>query len=372
MTSIGSARNGWTRDGCRLIAIAVTLAVLALAGATSRAADAAPANSPPAAAEFQPVGARRSFAGLPPSVHEWSYELQRGPAPFDRLALHRYTRGAKPPQHPGLVMLYLPGTNMSGEVAVIDPHHSLPLFMANHGVDFWALDYRTHFIPPATPVANLTELKAWTSNLFESDIAEAADFVMRTTGRSQIFVAGFSRGASFAYLFAARHPHQVEGLVIFDGSIGIGRADAPPPPNRYADDVAGAHLTYDKRKALMEAVITNPDGPAPRIPMGPRRCRSTKPRARISNRWFTAPAGSSVDTAGWRIRPAAIPMRSCSRGCWSTTIATGRPSRITKIRSRPPISSNRGVEDSRHRLQQHQHRRAMARTRCAVGRLDRQ
>ncbi len=265
MTANGSERYSRARGWRCLIAIAVTVAVLAIAGgrASSRAADVTPAKPFAAAVEFQQVGARRSFAGLPPWLHEWSYELQRGPSPFDRIALHRYTHGAKPPPHPGIVMLYLPGTNMNGEVAVIDLHHSLPLYMANHGVDFWALDYRTHFIPPATPVADLTELRGWTNELFESDIAAAANFVMRTTGRSQIFVAGFSRGASFAYLFAARHPHAVEGLVIFDGSIGIGRADAAAPPNRYADDVGGAHLTFAKRKALMEAVIANPDGPAP-------------------------------------------------------------------------------------------------------------
>jgi pimeloyl-ACP methyl ester carboxylesterase len=264
MTTNGSERYWCARSWRRLIAIVFAVAVFTVVGGGpgSRAADATPAKALAASAEFQPVGARRSFAGLPPWVHEWSYELQRGPSPFDRIALHRYSHGAHPPQHPGIVMLYLPGTNMNGEVSVIDLHHSLPLFMANHGVDFWALDYRTHFIPRATPVADLSELKGWTNELFESDIAAAADFVMRTTGRSQIFVAAFSRGVSFAYLFAARHPHQVEGLVIFDGSIGIGHANAMPP-SRYADDIGGAHLTYDKRKALMEAVIANPDGPAP-------------------------------------------------------------------------------------------------------------
>jgi dienelactone hydrolase len=267
MRASGSKRYWFTRDSRRAIAIVAALGIFTLhAGrALSIAADASAPN--PVAtlgdSNFQQVGARRSFAGLPPWLHEWSYELQRGPSPFDRIALHRYTHGAKPPPHPGIVMLYLPGTNMNGEVAVIDLHHSLPLFMANHAVDFWALDYRTHFIPPATPVADLTELKGWTTELFESDIEAAANFVMRTTGRSQIFVAGFSRGVSFAYLFAARHPHEVEGLVIFDGSIGIGHANATAPPNRYADDVGGAHLTFDKRKALMEAVIANPDGPAP-------------------------------------------------------------------------------------------------------------
>lgn len=265
MTAKGSERYSRARGWPCLIAIAVTVAVLAIAGgrASSRAADVTPAKPLAATSNFQQVGARRSFAGLPAWLHEWSYELRLGPSPFDRIALHRYTHGAKPPPHPGTVMLYLPGTNMNGEVAVIDLHHSLPLYMANHGVDFWALDYRTHFIPPATPLSELSELKGWTNELFESDIEAAANFVMRTTGRSQIFVAGFSRGVSFAYLFAARHPHEIEGLVIFDGSIGIGRADTTAPPNRYADDVGGAHLTFAKRQALMEAVIANPDGPAP-------------------------------------------------------------------------------------------------------------
>jgi pimeloyl-ACP methyl ester carboxylesterase len=134
--------------------------------------------------------------------------------------------------------------------------------MAAHGVDFWALDYRTHFIPPRTPQSGLAELKGWTSDLFESDIEAAADFVMQTTGRERIYVAGFSRGASFAYLYAARHPREVQGLVIFDGWIPPDR-QAGPAPQRYADDVGGAHLTYDKRRALLEAVIANPDGPAP-------------------------------------------------------------------------------------------------------------
>lgn len=253
------------RIGRRLIAIAFAVAILTVAASrpASRAADVTPAKAPPSTLQFQPVEARRSFAGLPPWAHEWTYELQRGPSPFDRIALHLYSHGAHPPSHPGIVMLYLPGTNMNGEVSVIDLHHSLPLFMADHGVDFWALDYRTHFIPPTTPVADLSELKGWTNELFESDIEAAADFVMRTTGRAQIFVAGFSRGVSFAYLFAARHPHEVEGLVLFDGSIPPAGVDTKPAPKRYADDVAGAHLTYDKRKALMEAVIANPDGPAP-------------------------------------------------------------------------------------------------------------
>jgi pimeloyl-ACP methyl ester carboxylesterase len=214
------------------------------------------------ASKFTAVGTPRPFAKAP-GVREWTYTMVRGPSPFDRIGLHRVARGRLPPAHPNIVMLYLPGTNMNGEVTVDDPRHSLPLFMAIHGVDFWALDYRTHFIPPATPVTDLTELKGWTNDLFESDIEAAARYVMDTTGRERIFVAGFSRGASFAYLFAAQHPQAAQGLAIFDGWIPPDRPAVAPPADRYADDVGGAHLTYDKRQALMEAVIANPAGSAP-------------------------------------------------------------------------------------------------------------
>ena len=35
------------------------------------------------------------------------------------------------------------------------------------------------------------------------------------------------------------------------------------PAGRVADDIGGRHLTYEKRRALMEAVIRDPGGPAP-------------------------------------------------------------------------------------------------------------
>ena len=97
-------------------------------------------------------------------------------------------------------MIYLPGTNMNGQIAFDDPRYSLPLYLASHGVDFWALDYRTHFIPPETPQPDFAELRGWTNELFESDIEAAARFIMAATKRGRIFVSGFSRGVNFAYL----------------------------------------------------------------------------------------------------------------------------------------------------------------------------
>ncbi len=87
-------------------------------------------------------------------------------------------------------------------------------------IDVWSMDYRTHFIPPQTPQNDLSELAGWTNDLFESDINAAAAFVGAQSGRGGIFVAGFSRGVEFAYLFAAKHyPERVAGIIALDGFI---------------------------------------------------------------------------------------------------------------------------------------------------------
>jgi pimeloyl-ACP methyl ester carboxylesterase len=215
----------------------------------------------PAAQGFSELGAPRALKGAT-GIYEWHFVAVRGPSPFDRIGLHRIASGPVPPAHPEVVMLYLPGTNMNGEVAIDDPRYSMPLYLAAHGVDVWAMDYRTHFVPPDAPAEKLAVMMGWTNRVFDDDIEAAAAFVLAQTHNGKLFVAGFSRGASFAYLFAALHPQSVAGLVIIDGFILRG-AMPEMPAGRVADDIGGRHLTYDKRRALMEAVIRDPGGPAP-------------------------------------------------------------------------------------------------------------
>ena len=151
---------------------------------------------------------------------------------------------------------------MNGEIGIDDPRHNLMVYLATKGIDTWTLDYRTHFIPPATSDSDLSELKGWTNELFESDIDAASAFVSASTHRVKLFTGGFSRGVTFAYLYAARHPDRVAGLVMLDGSISD-HPMMPGSPSGNADNVGGKHLTFDKRKLLMQMVIANPDGPAP-------------------------------------------------------------------------------------------------------------
>ena len=214
-----------------------------------------------AADEFHATGAARELKGAP-GIYEWTFAADVGKSPFDKIALHRVAKGANPPEHPGAVVLYLPGTNMNGEVALEDPKYSFQVYLAEHDVDVWAMDYRTHFIPPATAESDLAELAGWTNDLFESDIDAAAKFVSEKTGRDKLFVAGFSRGVEFTYLYAARHPERVAGIIALDGFIP-NHPMRVVPAGDYADDVGGKHLTYDKRFKLMQMVIDNPDQPAP-------------------------------------------------------------------------------------------------------------
>ena len=214
-----------------------------------------------AADEFHATGAARELKGAP-GIYEWTFAADVGKSPFDKIALHRVAKGPNPPEHPGAVVLYLPGTNMNGEVALEDPKYSFQVYLAEHGVDVWAMDYRTHFIPPATAQSDLAELAGWTNDLFESDIDAAAKFISEKTGSGKLFVAGFSRGVEFAYLYAARHPERVSGIIALDGFIPKHPMRAVPAGD-YADDVGGKHLTFDKRRILMQMVIDNPDQPAP-------------------------------------------------------------------------------------------------------------
>jgi dienelactone hydrolase len=216
------------------------------------------------AADFQAVGAASELKGAP-GIYEWTYQATVGKSPFDQIGLHRVAKGPTPPAHPDAAVLYLPGTNMNGELALDDPRYSFQVYLAEHGIDVWSMDYRTHFIPPQTPQSDLSELAGWTNDLFESDIDAAAKFVNEKSGHSRIFVAGFSRGVEFAYLFAAKHyPERVAGIIALDGFIPTHPMSAKPlEPGHYADDIGGKHLTYDKRHTLMQMVIDNPDQPAP-------------------------------------------------------------------------------------------------------------
>ena len=195
----------------------------------------------------------------------WSVPRPPG-TPYDVIGLHRYRTAAAP----RAALLYLPGTNMNGVAALSDDDHNLWLFLAHRGLDVYALDYRTHAVP-ASGVSDFGFMRGWTMAAFVSDIQLAAQKARAEGGRERLFVAGFSRGVSLAYAFAATEPGGVAGLIALDGSF-----KSHSPKNQYdtaadlqklesngawASDVSG-RAGWEARDKLMQATASNPAAPA--------------------------------------------------------------------------------------------------------------
>lgn len=199
-------------------------------------------------------------------VLETVWTATRGEGPYDRISLHRYRAAGEA----SASLLYLPGTNMNGVVALEDERYNLWLYLAARGVEVYALDYRTHAVPSDATSEQLAALKPWTSAVFVDDIAAAAALARQTSGRERLFVAGFSRGAFLAYAYANKEPQHVAGLVVLDGpfkALAAGAFDRAATlaqleaAGKWASDIGGSK-GWEARQALMNAVIADPDGPA--------------------------------------------------------------------------------------------------------------
>jgi pimeloyl-ACP methyl ester carboxylesterase len=200
-------------------------------------------------------------------VRETRWQAVRpGGGTADRIQLHRY-RAAGPAR---ASLLYLPGTNMNGQIAVSDEDHNLWTFLARRGVEVFTLDYRTHFLPAEGPL-DASALRGWSLETFVEDIRAAARKAREESGRDRLFVAGFSRGGSLGYAYACTEPAAVAGLVALDGSFKNhapkGQYDRAAEAKKleasgaWANDVSG-RLGWAGRQKLMTAAAANPAAPA--------------------------------------------------------------------------------------------------------------
>jgi pimeloyl-ACP methyl ester carboxylesterase len=227
----------------------------------------APAAAPADGASWKVDQAERPLAAGA-TVQETVWSTGRPPGgPFDKIAVHRYrAKGA-----PSATLLYLPGTNMNGIARLTDEAHNLWVYLANRGVEVFAIDYRTRFIPPDTPPTGLASLRAWGVDAFTADIAAAAALARKESGRDKLFVAGFSRGVFLAYAYAGTEFDKVAGLIVLDGpfknhapkgqfdaAAGLAKLESA---GTWGTDVSGS-LGWDNRQKLMDTVAANPDAPA--------------------------------------------------------------------------------------------------------------
>ena len=159
-------------------------------------------------------------------------------------------------------LLYLPGTNMNGVLKTADSDHNLWLYLAERGIEVYAMDYRTRYIPHDFS-GDLVLMRDWSMDLFVEDAVMAVTKVQQDQPLVPMYIAGFSRGAAFAYGLAG----QVEaaGLVALDGSFKkqpYESYDIGAALQRYDEEARYASALsrrgYDARTEMMRRVISDP------------------------------------------------------------------------------------------------------------------
>ncbi|HAK50324.1 MAG TPA: hypothetical protein DCM54_00250 [Gammaproteobacteria bacterium] len=181
---------------------------------------------------------------------------------FDVVAVHRYRNRDV---ETVAALFFLPGTNMNGELAILNERHNLWLYLANRGVEVFAMDYRTHFV--SHEVDEIDFMKEWTAAAFVDDAALLVQEVRSLLPDHPLFVGGFSRGVSYAYALAGKV--DFAGLIALDGSFkqakprGFDLASALMQFDERGDYASVlSRRGYAARAALMSGVIEDQHGPA--------------------------------------------------------------------------------------------------------------
>ncbi len=212
---------------------------------------------------FEAVSAEQPVTALSSgTLLETEWQLLLGEQ--QRIGLHRYR---VPEVEPVARLLYLPGTNMNGVLKTRDEFHNLWLYLAARGIEVFTLDYRTRFIAHDFS-GDLSFMQDWSMEVFVEDAARAGKLVQEIRPALPMFVAGFSRGAGYAYALTGQL--EVAGLIALDGSFKHVR----PRPFDLASalqqfDADGNYSLvlsrrgFERRDELMRRAQDTPDAPAP-------------------------------------------------------------------------------------------------------------
>ena len=203
-----------------------------------------------------------------PELDESIWTIARPPhGQHDYIAVHRIAPAAEAGNSAQPVFFFLPGPHHHGDVVVADERYDLRLYLAKRGIQTWTLDYRTHFIT-REQIKDSRFMQAWTTQTFVEDALTAADFVRKTSGVQKIFVGGYSRGATFAVLMAARYSRQdVLGLIVLDGYVldrpGTGTLyrQRRETPTWFADDLERRYVPYRRWMKMLGDTLAEPNGP---------------------------------------------------------------------------------------------------------------
>ena len=176
--------------------------------------------------------AARSYANaerreLAANIAEYTFTVRVGNGPHDRIGIHRIVKESAPGQPvPASKAVFLaPGDIWNFRAAFVTGARSLPVFLAENGVDVWGIDYRWTLVPGNT--ADTSFMATWGLEQDAADLGYAlsvARFVrtMSGEGHGKLFLLGWSRGGQIGYAYLNNESQlpaaqrQVQGFIPVD------------------------------------------------------------------------------------------------------------------------------------------------------------
>jgi hypothetical protein len=207
---------------------------------------------------------------LTADVAEYTFTIRVGPGPYDEIGVHRVVKERRPnvPARTERAVMLAHGDIWNFRAAFLTGDRTLPLFLAEQGVDVWGIDYRWTRVP-----GNLTDysfMSTWGLEQDARDLGVAlgvARFARAISGHgfSRLFLLGWSRGGQvgYAYLNAEsqlpRAFRQVRGFIPVDIYL---KTDVPALRNAAcqrlaATEAAIAAGTYANGSGALIATLGN-------------------------------------------------------------------------------------------------------------------
>jgi hypothetical protein len=232
---------------------------------------------------------RRPIAG---DVVEYSATLRVGPGPHDMIGIHRVARERAPfqPVHTRKAVLFAHGDAWGFDAAFlanlettgVPRDHAAPVFLAQHGVDVWGIDFRWTLVPAAT--TDFSFMKDWglATDVHDLGVALAVARATRALGGNgdgRLLLLGWSRGAQTGYVYVGAESQlppvlrQVAGYIPVDIYLKTDQADLQQAGcSRAAGEQAMIDAgTFESTTGVLFSTLGNlaetaPTDPSPVIP----------------------------------------------------------------------------------------------------------
>jgi pimeloyl-ACP methyl ester carboxylesterase len=178
------------------------------------AAEAPPADNAAAAAQaFSNVERRALTAG----VAEYSFKVRVGSGPYDEIGLHRVVKEIAPnvPVRTSKAVFLTHGDVWGFRAAFLTGSRTLPVFLAENGVDVWGIDLRWTLVPGS--VTDFSFMQGWDLQQDARDLGAGigvARFTRAITGSGfdKIVLLGWSRGGQISYAYLNNETQLPPGL----------------------------------------------------------------------------------------------------------------------------------------------------------------